>query len=128
MENLRTLYLYDEAGLMQQRRVPGQPGRAGRPVRLGQGPAGLDPAGYWLWNLRGQISANLPPELRAQPPIFDMYLNDLPAIEAWTKAQMNGKPGACVPEYMRFNGNGYYNGGITADASCATASNPSFNA
>ena len=40
-----------------------------------------------------------------------MYLNDLPAIESWTSAQMGGKPGACVPETMRFNGNGYYNGG-----------------
>ena len=42
---------------------------------------------------------------------------------------MSGKPGACVPETMRFNGNGYYNGGgITSDASCATASSPNFNA
>ena len=40
-----------------------------------------------------------------------MYLNDLPAIESWTSAQMGGKAGACVPETMRFNGNGYYNGG-----------------
>ncbi|MGH3421181.1 MAG: glycosyl hydrolase family 95 catalytic domain-containing protein, partial [Streptosporangiaceae bacterium] len=53
----------------------------------------------------------------------------MPAIESWTSAQMNGKPGACVPETMRFNGNGYYNGGgITSDASCAVASNPGFNA
>lgn len=58
-----------------------------------------------------------------------MYLNDLPAIESWTSANMNGKPGACVPETMRFNGNGYYwGGGITSDASCAVASSPNFNA
>jgi hypothetical protein len=58
-----------------------------------------------------------------------MYLNDLPAIESWTSAQMGGKPGACVPETMRFNGNGYYNGGNnTQNASCATASSPSYNA
>ncbi|MGH3417735.1 MAG: glycosyl hydrolase family 95 catalytic domain-containing protein, partial [Actinocrinis sp.] len=62
-------------------------------------------------------------------PIFDMYLNDLPAIESWTSAQMGGKAGACVPETMRFNGNGYYNGGNnTQNASCATASSPSYNA
>ena len=58
-----------------------------------------------------------------------MYLNDLPAVESWTSANMSGKAGACVPETMRFNGNGYYNGGgISANASCATASSPSFNA
>jgi len=39
------------------------------------------------------------------------------------------KPGACVPETMRFNGNGYYNGGSnTQNASCAQASSPSYNA
>jgi hypothetical protein len=58
-----------------------------------------------------------------------MYLNDLPAIESWTSAQMGGKAGACIPETMRFNGNGYYNGGNnTQNASCATASSPSYNA
>ena len=58
-----------------------------------------------------------------------MYLNDLPAIESWTSAQMGGKAGACVPETMRFNGNGYYNGGgNSSNASCATASSPSYNA
>ena len=42
---------------------------------------------------------------------------------------MGGKPGACVPETMRFNGNGYYNGGSnSSNASCATASSPSYNA
>ena len=70
------------------------------------------PAGYWLWNLRGQIAANLSSgNFSLNLPIFSMYLNDLPAIESWTSAQMGGKPGACVPETMRFNGNGYYNGG-----------------
>jgi hypothetical protein len=58
-----------------------------------------------------------------------MYLNDLPAIESWTTAQMGGLTGACVPETMRFNGNGYYNGGTNAqNASCAVASSPSYNA
>ena len=88
------------------------------------------PAGYWLWNLRGQIAANLSSgNFSNNLPIFNMYLNDLPAIESWTSAQMGGKPGACVPETMRFNGNGYYNGGSnSSNASCATASSPSYNA
>ena len=88
------------------------------------------PAGYWLWNLRGQIAANLSSgNFSLNLPIFSMYLNDLPAIESWTSAQMGGLGGACVPETMRFNGNGYYNGGTNSqNASCATASSPSYNA
>src|SRR5271170_5329318 len=88
------------------------------------------PAGYWLWNLRGQIAANMSSgNFNNNLPIFGMYLNDLPTIESWTSAQMGGKAGACVPETMRFNGNGYYNGGSnSSNASCATASSPSYNA
>jgi hypothetical protein len=88
------------------------------------------PAGYWLWNLRGQIAANMSSgNFSNNIPIFSMYLNDLPAIESWTSAQMGGLPGACIPETMRFNGNGYYNGGSNSqNASCATASSPSYNA
>ena len=130
MENLRTLYLYDEAGLMHSGRYPGSQAGLADLYAYDKDQQDWYPAGYWLWNLRGEISANLSSgNFALNLPIFDMYLNDLPAIESWTKAQMNGKPGACVPETMRFNGNGYYNGGgITADASCATASNPDFNA
>ena len=130
MENLRTLYLYDEAGLMHSGRYPGSQAGLADLYAYDKDQQDWYPAGYWLWNLRGEISANLSSgNFALNLPIFDMYLNDLPAIESWTKAQMNGKPGACVPETMRFNGNGYYNGGgITADASCATASNPGFNA
>src|SRR5262249_23448205 len=62
-------------------------------------------------------------------PIFDMYIDDLPAIEAWTKEQMGGLPGACVPETMSFNGNGYYGDGpVESDASCALAAAPQWNA
>jgi ricin-type beta-trefoil lectin protein/glycosyl hydrolase family 95 len=130
MENLRTLYLYDEAGLMNSGRYPGSQAGLADLYAFDKDQQDWYPAGYWLWNLRGEISANLSSGNFARNlPIFDMYLADLPTIESWTKAQMNGKPGACVPETMRFNGNGYYNGGgITADASCATASNPDFNA
>ena len=85
---------------------------------------------YWIWNLRGEISANMSSgNYQLNTPVFDMYINDLPAIEAWTKAQMGGLPGACVPETMAFNGNGYYGGGsASSNASCALASSPSYNA
>jgi hypothetical protein len=130
MENLNTLYLYFEAGIMHTGQYPGSQAGLADLYNFNQDHQAWYPAGYWLWNLRGQITANLDSgNFALNLPIFDMYLNDLPAIESWTSANMNGKAGACVPETMRFNGNGYYNGGgITANASCAVASSPSFNA
>jgi len=130
MENLHTLYLYFEAGIMHSGQYPGSQAGLADLYNFNQDHQAWYPAGYWLWNLRGQIQANLDSgEFAQNLPIFDMYLNDLPAEESWTKAQMNGKSGACVPETMRFNGNGYYWGGsITNDASCAVASSPGFNA
>jgi hypothetical protein len=130
MENLRDIYLYTEAASMKSGTYPGSPAGVADMFAYDQDQQDWYPAGYWLWNLRGQISANLSSGNYAlNIPVFDMYLNDLPAIEAWTKAEMGGLPGACIPETMRFDGNGYYNGGDdTQNASCATASSPSYNA
>ncbi|HEY3872659.1 MAG TPA: carbohydrate-binding protein [Actinocrinis sp.] len=130
MENLRTLYLYDEAASMKTGAYPGSQAGVADMFAFDEDQQDWYPAGYWLWNLRGQIAANISSgNFSLNIPIFNMYLNDLPAIESWTGAQMGGKAGACVPETMRFNGNGYYNGGNnTQNASCATASSPSYNA
>ena len=130
MENLRTLDLYDEAATMKSGAYPGSQAGVADMFAYDQDQQDWYPAGYWLWNLRGQIAANLSSgNFSNNLPIFSMYLNDLPAIESWTSAQYGGKPGACVPETMRFNGNGYYNGGNNSqNASCATASSPSYNA
>ena len=130
MENLRTLYLYDEAASMHSGDYPGSQAGVADMFAYDQDQQDWYPAGYWLWNLRGQIAANMSSgNFNNNLPIFSMYLNDLPAIESWTSAQMGGKAGACVPETMRFNGNGYYNGGSnSSNASCATASSPSYNA
>jgi hypothetical protein len=130
LENLRTIYLYAEAASMRAGTYPGSQAGVADLFAFDQDQQDWYPAGYWLWNLRGQLAANLSSgNATLNVPIFDMYLNDLPAIEAWTGAQMGGKPGACVPETMRFNGNGYYNGGSNAqNASCALASSPSYNA
>ncbi len=53
-----------------------------------------------------------------------MYINDLSNIETWTKVNMGGLPGACVPETMRFNGNG----GDPGSGSCTEAASPLWNA
>jgi hypothetical protein len=130
LENLRTLYLYDEAATMHSGDYPGSQAGVADMFAYDKDQQDWYPAGYWLWNLRGQLAANMSSgNFSNNIPIFSMYLNDLPAIESWTSAQMGGKAGACVPETMRFNGNGYYNGGSnTQNASCATASSPSYNA
>ena len=130
MENLRTLYLYDEAATMKSGTYPGSQAGVADLFAYDEDQQDWYPAGYWLWNLRGQIAANLSSgDYSLNLPIFAMYLNDLPSIESWTSAQMGGTAGACVPETMRFNGNGYYNGGNnTQNASCAQASSPSYNA
>ena len=130
LENLRTLYLYDEAATMKSGEYPGSQAGVADMFAYDEDQQDWYPAGYWLWNLRGQIAANMSSgNFNNNLPIFSMYLNDLPAIESWTSAQMGGLAGACVPETMRFNGNGYYNGGNnTQNASCATASSPSYNA
>jgi hypothetical protein len=130
LENLRDIYLYAEAASMKAGSLPGSQAGVADMFAYDEDQQDWYPAGYWLWNLRGQISANLSTGNYAlNLPIFTMYLNDLPAIESWTKAQMGGLPGACIPETMRFNGNGYYNGGDNAqNASCSIASSPSYNA
>jgi hypothetical protein len=130
MENLRTLYLYDEAASMHAGDYPGSQAGVADMFAYDQDQQDWYPAGYWLWNLRGQIAANLSSgNYSLNLPIFSMYLNDLTNIKSWTTAQMGGLTGACVPETMRFNGNGYYNGGSnSSNASCAIASSPSYNA
>jgi hypothetical protein len=129
LENLRDVYLYTEAASMRGT-YPGSQAGVADMFAYDEDQQDWYPAGYWLWNLRGQISANMSSgNFALNTPIFTMYLNDLPAIESWTSAQMGGLAGACIPETMRFNGNGYYNGGsASSNASCATASSPSYNA
>jgi hypothetical protein len=129
LENLRTLYLYGERASMKQGIYPGSQAGEADMFAWSQDRQTWAPAEYWIWNLRTQISANMSSgNFDLNTPIFDMYADDLPAIEAWTSQEMGGLPGACVPETVRFNGNGFYNGGDDTDASCALASSPLWNA
>jgi hypothetical protein len=127
MENLRALYLYDEEASMGGKYGGSQAGVADM-FNYDQDHQDWYPAGFWLWNLRAEIATNMSTgNFAANIPIFNMYLNDIPAIQSWTNAQMGGKPGICVPETMRFNGNGYYNDSAS-NASCSIAASPSYNA
>ena len=130
IENLRTLYLYDEAASEKAGNLPGSQAGEADMFDWDEDSQTWAPNDYWIWNLRGEISANMSSgNYQLNTPIFDMYIQDLPSIEAWTKAQMGGLPGACVPETMSFNGNGYYDDGpVPDDASCALAASPQWNA
>jgi hypothetical protein len=130
LENLRTLYLYLEKASMKQGIYPGSQAGEADMFAWSQDRQTWAPSEYWIWNLRTQISANMSSgNADLDTPVFDMYANALPQTEAWTSQEMGGLPGACVPETMRFNGNGYYGGGDDrSNASCALASSPSYNA
>ncbi|MEV6609068.1 hypothetical protein [Kutzneria sp. NPDC051319] len=128
LENLRTIYLYQEASL-NRGKYPGTQAGVADLFEFSQDKQDWVPADYWFWNLRMQIAANLSsgvPELNTA--FFDLYTSNLAAVEAWTKAKVPGAAGACVPETMRFNGNGLYTGpDPEANASCDATIAPSYN-
>lgn len=127
LENLRTIYLYLEAASMRGTYSGSHAGIADL-FNADQDHQDWDPAAYWLWNLRAEISANMSSgNFDLNLPIFNMYLNAIPNLQAWTQAEMGGLPGICLPETMRYNGNGLYNNGFY-DASCDKAQNPLWNA
>lgn len=90
------------------------------------------PSAYWHWNLRMQVAANLGAGLFAlNNSYFSLYRNNLQNVEAWTAAEMAGRPGACVPETMRFNGKGYENEAWLPNhpgVNCSAQSKPYYNA
>ena len=125
IENLRTLYLYEEAASEKEGIYPGNQAGDADMFDWNKDTIAWTPSSYWIWNLRAEISANMSSgNYQLNVPIFDMYINDLSNIETWTKANMGGLPGACVPETMRFNGNG----GDPGSGSCTEAASPSWNA
>jgi alpha-L-fucosidase 2 len=105
-ETLRTLFLFASAAHNGDV-IPGSQGGMADLFSSARDDHFWDPAAFWFWNLRMQVAANLAagvPELNA--PVFALYRNNLDAIRRWTFGHMSGRPGACIPETMRFNGNG----------------------
>jgi hypothetical protein len=87
------------------------------------------PAGYWFWNLRMFVQANLSAGAFSQnTPVFNLYRTNVANMTAWTSTHYPGHEGLCVPETMRFNGNGYYAGSSAAsNASCDSLITPTYN-
>lgn len=130
MENLRAIDLYATAAESRGTLPGSQAGIADlfSPLRDRHRWA---PSAYWHWNLRMQVAANLGAGLyRLNEPYFNLYRSNLKRIEAWTRAQMDGRPGACVPETLRFNGNGYEDEGWLKQPglNCSAKSAPYYNA
>ena len=105
-ESLRTIFLFASAAQSGDG-IPGSNAGIAGLFSSSKDDHFWDPAAFWFWNLRAQVAANLAagvPELNA--PVFALYRNNLEAIRLWTSGHMAGRPGICVPETMRFNGNG----------------------
>jgi hypothetical protein len=128
LENLRTIYLYQEAGL-NRGTYPGTQAGVADLFAFDKDQQDWVPADYWFWNLRMQIAANLSSgESALNTSFFNLYTSNLANLQTWTSAHMPGRTGVCVPETMRFNGNGYYGGGSAAsNASCDSTISPSYN-
>lgn len=129
-ENLRMIDLFTAAA-EDRGPIPGSNGGVADLFLSTRDRHQWDPASYWHWNLRMQVAANLGAGLfNLNAPYFGLYRDNLPNIEAWTRSRMQGRPGACVPETMRFNGQGIENEtwvkfpGLNCDA----GSRPYYNA
>ncbi|EWM16567.1 hypothetical protein [Kutzneria sp. 744] len=128
LENLRTIYLYQEASL-NRGQYPGTQAGVADLFAFSQDKQDWVPADYWFWNLRMQLAANLSSGVPTLNTGFvNLYTSNLANIQAWTQQHVPGTTGACVPETMRFNGNGYYGGGSAANnASCDSTIAPTYN-
>jgi len=127
-ENMRTLYLFDIAAT-NRGTLPGTQAGVADLFSFNQDSQPWYPAGYWFWNLRMFVQANLSAGAFAQnTPVFNLYRGNVANIAAWTSAHYPGHEGLCVPETMRFNGNGYYAGSSAAsNASCDSVITATYN-
>ncbi|MDR8728112.1 hypothetical protein FEQ05_02223 [Burkholderia pseudomultivorans] len=130
MENLRNIYLYSAQAENQDTYPGSQAGVADLFSWVGDAHR-WDPAAYWHWNLRMQFVANLSaglPDLNA--PYFNLYSGNLSSIEAWTHANIGGDGASvCVPETMRFNGNGkQINSAGVLVSNCSASAPANYNA
>lgn len=106
MENLRHLYLY-VAAIEKGVEYPGSQAGVADMISAARDDHRWDSSAFWHWNLRMQVAANIGAGLAdLNAPYFNLYRENLGNIEAWTRENMKGLPGSCVPETMRFNGQG----------------------
>ena len=106
MEDLRNLYLF-VAAIEKGVEYPGSQAGVADMISSARDEHRWDPSAFWHWNLRMQVAANIGAGLyELNDPYFNLYRENLGNIERWTRENMKGRPGICVPETMRFNGAG----------------------
>jgi alpha-L-fucosidase 2 len=106
MENLRHIYMY-VAAIEKGVEYPGSQAGIADMISAARDEHKWDPSAFWHWNLRMQVAANIGAGLyELNDPYFNLYRVNLSAIERWTRENMKGSPGICIPETMRFNGAG----------------------
>jgi alpha-L-fucosidase 2 len=106
LENLRNIYLF-AAAAEKGDEYPGSQAGVADMLSSARDAHHWDSSAFWHWNLRMQVAANIgagATELNG--PYFNLYRQNLTNIENWTKTYMGGRPGVCIPETMRFNGQG----------------------
>jgi hypothetical protein len=108
IENLRSIYYYVTAA-ESRGPLPGSQAGIADLFNFSQDSQDWYPGGYWFWNLRMEVAANMSGGVfDMNAPVFNLYASNLPNMQAWTKMRMGNRAGICLPETMRFNGNGYY--------------------
>ncbi|MGA2349053.1 MAG: glycoside hydrolase [Terracidiphilus sp.] len=126
-ENLRDINLFLQAA-SSSGKLPGHHAGLADLFNFSQDRFPWNPELFWQWNLRMFVGSNMAaghPELNL--PYFNLYASNLSNIKAWTKQNFKGADGTgiCVPEVMRFNGNG---SGIGGNQTCWPANSPNWNA
>ena len=81
LENLRTIYLYQEASL-NRGQYPGTQAGVADLFAFSQDTQDWVPADYWFWNLRMQVAANLSAGVSAlNNGVFNLYTSNLANIQ-----------------------------------------------
>ena len=108
VENLRAIDLY-VAAAESRGAFPGSHAGIADLFNFNKDVQDWYPSGYWFWNLRMQVAANMSAgAFDMNAPVFNLYASNVSNMQTWTMAKMGGRAGVCLPETMRFNGNGWY--------------------
>jgi alpha-L-fucosidase 2 len=106
LENMRNIYLF-AAAAEKGVEYPGTQAGVADMLSAARDAHEWDSSAFWHWNLRMQVAANIGAGVtEINAPYFNLYRENLPALETWTRRYMKGRPGACIAETMRFNGQG----------------------
>lgn len=109
IESVRAMALYAQAA-EERGSLPGTQAGVADLFAYAEDEHKWDASAYWHWNIRAQVAAARGAgAFSLNDPYFALYRENLPAIREWTRTHMDGADGICIPETMRFSGQGYEN-------------------